>query len=176
MCLEINKLDPAKFTSALILVWQASFKKTEVKLDLLTDVDMLLMVEKGISGGICHAVHRYAKANNNYMRDNNENEESSYINYWYVNNLNGWTISQELPRFNLEWVKDNSQFNEVFIKDYDEKGEVGYILEVDVKYSKELYELYGDFPFLPKRKKLEKFENLISNLQDKSEYVTHIKS
>ena len=62
MCLKIYHLDPIKFLSAPGLVWQAALKKTEVKLELLTDIDMLLMVEKGIRGGICHAIHRYAKA------------------------------------------------------------------------------------------------------------------
>ena len=63
-CIEIYELDPAHFLSASGLAWQVCLKKTEVKLELLTDVDMLLMVEKGIRGGICHAIHRYAKANN----------------------------------------------------------------------------------------------------------------
>ena len=67
-CIEIYELDPAHFLSAPGLAWQACLKKTEVKLELLTDIDMLLMVEKGIRGGICHAIHRYAKANNKYMK------------------------------------------------------------------------------------------------------------
>ena len=57
MCLEIYELDPAKFLSAPGLAWQAAFKKTKVKLDVLTDIDMLLMVEKGIRGGICHSIY-----------------------------------------------------------------------------------------------------------------------
>ena len=64
MCLKIYHLDPVKFLSAPGLAWQAALKKTEVKLELLTDIDMLLMVENGIRGGICHATHRHAKANN----------------------------------------------------------------------------------------------------------------
>ena len=67
MCIKIYKLDPAKFISAPGLEWQAAFKK--VKLDLLTDIDMLLAVEKGIRGGICHSIYRYAKANNKHMKD-----------------------------------------------------------------------------------------------------------
>ena len=62
--LEIYKLNPAKFLSAPGLAWQAALKKTKVKLDLLTDIDMLLMVEKGIRGQICHSIYRYGKANN----------------------------------------------------------------------------------------------------------------
>ena len=69
MCLKIYHLDPVKFFSAPRLAWQASLKKTEVKLELLTDIDVLLMVEKGIRGGISHAIHQYAKANIKYMKD-----------------------------------------------------------------------------------------------------------
>ena len=69
ICLEIYELDPAKFLSAPGLAWQAAFKKTNAKLDLLTDINMLLMLEKGIRGGICHSIYRYVKANNKYMKD-----------------------------------------------------------------------------------------------------------
>ena len=79
MCLEIYELDPAKFLSAPGLAWQAALKKTKVKLDLLTDIDMLLMVEKGIRGGICHSIYRYAKANNKYMKNYDKNKKSSYL-------------------------------------------------------------------------------------------------
>ena len=116
VCLKVNKLDPAKFLSAPGLAWQAALKKTKVKLDLSTDIDMFLMVEKGIRGGICHSTYRYAKANNKYMKDYDKNKESSYIQYWDVNNLYGWAMSQKLPVNNSEWVKDTSQFNEDFIK------------------------------------------------------------
>ena len=80
----------------------SSFKKTKVKLDLLTDIDMLLMVEKGIRGGICHSIYRNAKANNKYMKDYDKNKESSYIQYWGVNNLYGWAIWQNLQVNNFE--------------------------------------------------------------------------
>ena len=87
MRLEIYELDPAKFLSAPGLAWQAALKKTKVKLDLLTDIDMLLMVEKGIRGGICQSIYRYEKANNKYMKDYDKNKGSSYLKYWDVNNL-----------------------------------------------------------------------------------------
>ena len=64
LCSKIYELDPAKFLSAPELAWQAALKKTKVKLDLLTDINMLIMVEKGIRGGICHSIYQYAKANN----------------------------------------------------------------------------------------------------------------
>ena len=75
--------------SAPGLAWQATLKKTEVKLELLTDIDMLLMAEKRIRGGICNNIHQYAKANNKYMNDYDENKESSHLKYWNVNNLHG---------------------------------------------------------------------------------------
>ena len=71
-CIEIYKLDPVNFLSAPGLAWQASLKKTEVKLELLTDNDMLLMVEEEIKGGMCQAVYRYAKANDKYMKKYNK--------------------------------------------------------------------------------------------------------
>ena len=88
-CIEIYKLDPAHFLSAPGLAWQACLKKTRVKLELLTDNDMLLMVEKGIRGGMCEAVYRYAAANNKYMKNYNKNFESSYLMYLDANNLYG---------------------------------------------------------------------------------------
>ena len=105
MCINIYKLDPAKFCSAPGLAWQAALKKTKVKLDLLTDIDMLLMVEKGIRGGICHSIYRYAKANNKYMKDYDKNKESQYLQYWDVNNLYGWVMLQKLPVTNFEGSK-----------------------------------------------------------------------
>ena len=79
------------------MVWQAYLKKTEVKLELLTDVDMLLIVEKGIRGGICHAIYRYVKANNKYMKNYNKHKEESFLQYLDANNLYGWAMSQKLP-------------------------------------------------------------------------------
>ena len=94
MCLEKYELDPTYFVSAPGLAWQACLKKTRVKLELITDSDMILMIEKGISGGgICQATHRYAKANNKYMKNYNKKIESSYIEYLDANNLYGWAMS-----------------------------------------------------------------------------------
>ena len=77
---------------------------------------LLLMEEKGTRGGICHASYRYAKANNKYMKDYDNSKESSYLQYWDVNNLYGWATSQKLPLDNFEWTEDTSQFNEVIKK------------------------------------------------------------
>ena len=86
---EIYGLDPSHILSAIGLTWQLCLKKTEVKLELLTDVDMLLMVEKGIRSRICRAIHRYAKANNKYMKNYDKKKESSFIQYLDANNLYG---------------------------------------------------------------------------------------
>ena len=88
---------------------------------------MLLTVEKGIRGGICHSIYRYVKANNKYNKDYGKNEESSYIQYWDVNNLYGWAMSQKLPVNKFDWIKDTSQFNDDFIKSYNEGSDEGYV-------------------------------------------------
>ena len=92
--INIYELDPENFFSAPGLAWQAALKMTKVKLHLLTNIDMLLMVEKGIRGRICNAIHQYAKANNKYVNDYDQNKKSSYSNYWDVNNLYRWPMSQ----------------------------------------------------------------------------------
>ena len=131
-CLKIYKLDSAKFLLAPGLAWQVALKTTKVKLELLPDIDMLLMGERDIRGGICTAIHWHAKVNNKYMEDYDKNKESSYLKYWDVNNLYGWVMQQKLPVNNFEWIKDTSQFNEDFIKNSNEESVEGYFLEVDV--------------------------------------------
>ena len=79
MCMERYELDAAHFYTAPGLAWQACLKKTGVELDLITDIDMLLMMENGIRGGIVQAVHRYAKANNKYMGDHYDNTKESSV-------------------------------------------------------------------------------------------------
>ena len=106
MCLKIYDLKPEKFLSANGLAWQAAFKKAKVKFDLLIDISMLLVVERGRRGGICHSIYRYAKANKEYMKDYDKNKESSYIQYWDVNYLYDWGISLKLPVNNFDWIKD----------------------------------------------------------------------
>ena len=88
-CLEIYGVDPAHFLSPPGLAWQPALRKTEVKLDLSTDINMLLMVEKGIRGRICHAIHRSAKTNDKFMKDYDKNKESSYLKNCDLNNLYG---------------------------------------------------------------------------------------
>ena len=133
MCIKEYELDPAHFLSLPGLAWQACLKKTNIELELLTDYDMLLMVEEGISGGICHSLHQYAKANNKYMKNYNNNEESSYIQYLDANILYGWAMSKKLPVNGFKWL-DSYEIYEEFIKNYNENDKKGNIFEADVKY------------------------------------------
>ena len=137
--------------SAPGLAWQACLKKTKVKLELLTDIDMLLMVEKGTRGGICQVMHRYAKANNKYMKNYYKDIISSYLMYLDANNLYRWAMPQKLIVNGFKSVEKSrlSRFNEIFIKNYDENSNKGYFLEIDVDYSKKLFNLHKDLPFLP---------------------------
>ena len=175
-CIKLYELDPAHFLTAPGLPWQACLKKTKVKLELLTDVDMLLMVKKGIRGGICHAVFRYAKANNKYMKNYNKYKEESFIQYLDANNLYSWAMSQKLPVSGFKWKNDMSKFTKELIKNYDEDSDKGYIVEVDVKNPKELHDLHSDFSFSPERIKIDKSKKLVCNLYNKKKYVVHIRS
>ena len=103
---------------------------------------MLLMIEKGIRGGICQSIHSYAKANNKYMKNYNK-DISSYLLYVDANNLHGWAMSQKLSVNGFNWVKNLSecnsiQFNESFIRNCDENSDIGYFLKVDVDYLEKL--------------------------------------
>ena len=169
MCIKVYELNPAHFVSLPELAWQACLRKTNIELELLTDYDMLLMVEEGIRGGICHSIHRYAKANNKYMKNYNNNEESSYIQYLDANNLYGWALSKKLPVNGFRWLDSDeiNEINEEFIKNYNENDNKGYIFEVDVRYRKRLHDLHSDLPFLPERMEINKCKKLICNLSNK---------
>ena len=104
-CLEHYSLDPAHFYTAPGLAWKACLRKTRVRLELLTDPDMLLMFKRGIRGGITQAVHQYTSANNKYMEDRyGPSKESSYLQYLDANSLYGWAMSQPLPTGRFKWV------------------------------------------------------------------------
>ena len=173
---EKYQLDSTYFVSAPGLAWQACLKKTGVKLELITEYDMILMIEKGIRGGIRQATHWYAKANK--FMENYVKNIDSYIEYLDANNLYGWAMSQKLPINGFKWVKQKklSKFNEDFIKNYDENSNKGYFLEVDIDYPKELFNLHKDLPFLPESKKVNKVEKLICDIEDKKKYVIHIRA
>ena len=171
--LEYYKLDLAHFYTSPGLAWKACLKKMGVRLELLTDPDMLLMFEKGIRGGITQAVH-HAKANNKYMGEKyNPKEESSFLMYLDANNLYGWAMIQLLPTGGFKWVNP-SQFTPDRIDSYANCNKKGYLLEVDIKYPKELHDLHNDLPFMCEKMMINKIEKLIPNLYDKKKYVIHI--
>ena len=150
------------------------FKKKGVKLELLTDENMFLTYEKGIRGGICNKVHSYAEANTKYMKNYDKNKESSFLMYVDANNIYGWAISKNLPVDGFKWVDDLSMFTEDFIKIYDEEGDVGYLLVVDIEYPKTLRMLHSDLPFLLDRMKVNKVKKPVCNLADKENYSIQI--
>ena len=173
-CLKNYELDPAHFVSLPGLAWQACLKKTNVELELLTDYDMLLMVEEGIRGGICHAIQRYAKANNKYMNDYDRKKKSSYIQDLDAKNLYGKAMTKKLPVRGFKWVNDISKIDEDLVKDYNKNDNKGYILDVDVDYPNKLQNLHSDLPFLPERMIINNTKKLVCNLNDKKNYIVHI--
>ena len=110
------------------------------------------------------------------MKDYDKRKEFSYIQYWDVNNLYGRAVSQKLPVDNLERIKNTSQFNEDFIKNYNEESHEGCFLEVDVQYFKNYIKFIMIYHFLPERMKIKKVEKLVANFHDKTEYVIHIRN
>ena len=152
-------------------------KKAGVRLEPLTDLDVLLMSECGIRGGITQAVHRYASANNKYMGEKfHPKEESIFLQYLDANNLYGWAMIQPLPTGGFKWVGDVSKFTPEKIARLAKRGSKGYLLEVDVKYPKELHDLHNDLPFMCEKMKINKVEKLVPNLYDKKKHVIHIRA
>ena len=139
---------------------------------------MLFMFQEGIRCGMCQATHKYAKANNKYMNNHDKNEESSYLEYLDANTLYGWAMSQKLPVRNFKWIEkgDISKFNEDFIKNYDKNSDKGYIFEVNVKYPEEIRMLHSDLAFLPERMKINKCTKLTCTIQNKENYIIHIRA
>ena len=96
--------------------------------------------------------------------------------YLDANNLYGWEMSKTLLVNSFKWEIDLLRFSEDFIKTYNENSDVGYFLEVDIEYPKQLWSSYKDLPFLPEGRKLEKVENLVYSIEDKEKYVIHIRA
>ena len=166
ICMENYKLDPAHYFTAPGLAWDACLKMTDVKLELLTDVDMLLMEEKGIRGGVSMISNRYGKANNKYMDNKfNPSEPSKYLIYLDANNLYGYAMSMKLPTHGFKWM------NKYELNNWEKYS---CFLEVDLEYPKELHDLHNDYPLAPGRIMCEnKVDKLIPNLRDKEKYVIH---
>ena len=165
VCLKNYKLDPAWYYTSPCLAWDAMLKITNVKLELLSDYDMLLMIEKGTRGGISTISTRYGKANNPYMgKKYNPDLPTKYITYLDANNLYGWAMSKPLPTYGFEWMSDEEISN---------WKNVPCILEVDLEYPKELHDLHNDYPLAPESIKMGSVSKLIPNLNNKAKYLLH---
>ena len=165
ICMENYKLDPAHYFTAPGLAWDACLKITGVELELVSDIDMLLMIEEGIRGGVSMISNRYAKANNKYMgKSFIDTMISIYIIYLDANNLYGWAMSKLLPTHGFKWME----------VDELETWELHpCILEVDLEYPKSLHDLHNDYPLAPEQIMVNKTSKLIPNLGDKKKYVLH---
>ena len=165
ICIKNYKLDPAHYYTAPGLAWDACLKMTGVKLELLSDIDMLLMVEKGIRGGVSMISNHSGKANNKYMGDKfNPSVPFKYLTYLDANNLYGTAMSKKLPTHGFKWMNKYELNN---LENYS------CILEVDLEYPKELHDLHNDYPLAPEQIEVNKVEKLIPNLRDKEKYVLH---
>ena len=176
VCQENYGLDPAWYYTAPGLAWDAALKVTKVELELLADPDVLLMIEKGIRGGVSMISTRYGKANNPYMGDSYDpNQPTKYISYLDANNLYGWAMCKPLPTHELEWMGQDELTN---WKQLLGSEGTGCILEVNLEYPKELHDLHNDYLLAPElmEVKYNKIEKLIPNLNNKTNYIIHHES
>ncbi|KFM67681.1 hypothetical protein X975_16856, partial [Stegodyphus mimosarum] len=169
---------------------------TGIELELLTDLDMHLFIERGIRGGISMISHRWAEANNKYLPHYDPSKPSSYIIYLDANNLYGWAMSQPLPYGGFQWVSPSAIDIEAILSS-SEDGAVGYILEVDLEYPQELHDLHNEYPLAPEKccitteelspyslSLLQKegrtnpgnIQKLVPNLKKKQNYVLHYRN
>ena len=177
ICLKNYGLDPVYYYTAPGLAWDAMLKMTKINLELLSNIDMLLMIEKGIRGGISIISNRYGKANNKYMKDYNKKELSKYLMYVDANNLYGCAMSQKLPIHSFKWMS-NKEIENIFNNQIVQVWEgTPCILEVDLTYPEELHDLHNDYPLCPERVECDKgVKKLIPNLRHKKNYVVHYKT
>ena len=177
VCLKNYGLDPVYYYTAPGLAWDACLKITNIKLELLSDVDMLLMVESGIRGGISMISNRYGEANNKYMKNFDKTKLSKFLMYLDANNLYGWAMTQKLPVHSFKWMTKKeieNIFNNQIVQVWEKTP---CILEVDLEYPEELHDLHNDYPLCPERVECENgVKKLIPNLRDKYNYVIHYKN
>ena len=177
VCLKNYGLDPVYYFTAPGLAWDACLKITGVSLELLTDSDMLLMIEKGIRGGISIISNRYGEANNKYMKDYDKTKLSKFLMYLDANNLYGWAMTQKLPVHSFKWMS-NKEIENIFNNQIVQVWEkTPCILEVDLEYPKELHDLHNDYPLCPERVECDHgVKKLIPNLRHKNNYIIHYKN
>ena len=158
-------MDLAWYFSAPGLAWDATLKITKVQLELLSDPDMLLMIESAIRGEIATILHRHAKANKEYMGiEFDPAEESKFMSYLDTNNLYGWAMSKQLPTSGFKWITDN---------ELDDWKHLSCFLEVYLESREQLHNLHNDYFLAPERIKIGNVEKLIPNLNNKTNYVVH---
>ena len=170
-------------------------KMTNIKSELMIDVDMYQFIEKGMRGGVSYIANQYVKANNKYMKEYDEKAPSKYITYLDSNNLYGWAMSQSLPTGGFRWLT-GKEINKLDLGKYKTDGKKGLFLEVDLEYPQELHNLHNDYPVTSEKIKVsngmlseyckkiaEKYKisidqvnKLIPTLRDKGEYVLHYRN
>ena len=177
LCLKIYGLGPVHYYTAPGLAWDACLKVTNVNLELLSNLNMLLMVEKGIRGGISIISNRYGEANNKYMKGFNKNKPSKYLIYVDANNLYGCAMSEKLPTHGFKWLTSKeieNLYNNQVVQVWEN---IPCILEVDLEYPEKLHDPHNDYPLCPERVECENgVKKLIPNLRDKKKYVIHYKN
>lgn len=172
-CHKIYGLDPGHYFTAPGLSFDAMLKYTKIKIELLTDIDMLLFVERGVRGGISQCSKRYAKANNKYLKKGYvQHAKSNYLVYLDANNLYGHSMSQYLPLNQFKWCED--KFTEDTIKQIPEQSSVGYMFEVDLEYPSHLHKWHKDYPMCPEKQTTPAgHTKLLLTLYHKQRYVVH---
>ena len=176
LCLKIYELDPVHYYTAPGLAWDACLKMTKIKLELLSDVDKLLMFEKGIRGGISIISKRYGEANNKYMESFDKNKTSKFLMYLDANNLYGDAMSRKLPTHGFKWLTSKEMeelYNNQVVQVWEKTP---CVLEVDLEYPENLHDLHNDYPLCSERVKCQKVEKLIPNLRDKTSYIIHYRN
>ena len=154
-CMQYYKLDPCHYFTSPGLSWDAMLKMTNIRLELMTDIDMFQFIEKGMRGGVSYIANRYGKANNKYMKKYDEKAPSKYIMYLDANNLYGWAMSQYLPTGNFKWMSDR-EIKQIDLGKYKKDGKKGLILEVDLEYNKTSMNCIMTIPSLLKRLRFRK--------------------
>ena len=139
-------LDPAHYYTLPGYSWDALLKCTNVSLELITDPDMYLFIEKGLRVGISMVSHRYAQANNRYMHNYDPEQPTSFQQYLYANNLYGWAMSQPMPTRNFRWLDYSEK-----LLDTPPDSSIGYFLEVDLEYPASLHTEHNDYPLAPEK-------------------------
>ena len=141
-------------------------KMTRIELDLISDIDMHLFIEKGMRGGISYISKRHSEANDKYMECYDSGKESKYITYLDANNLYGWAMNQYLRYSGFKW-SNQKEISDFCLNSISENSSIGYILEIDLEYPSELHELHNDYPLAPEKLKIVKIycQNIVLTLQ-----------